>query len=42
MGSRGRRLVAERFAWPAIARRMLDVYRWLAGERDAPACVRRD
>ena len=42
MGSRGRRLVAERFAWPAIARRMLDVYRWLAGERDAPECVRRD
>ena len=42
MGWRGRRLVAERFAWPAIARRMLDVYGWLAGERDAPACVRRD
>ena len=42
MGSRGRRLVAERFAWPAIARRMLDVYRWLAGERDTPECVRRD
>ena len=42
MGARGRRLVAERFAWPAIARRMLDVYRWLAGERAAPECVRRD
>ncbi len=40
MGIRGRRLVAERFAWPAIARRMLDVYRWLAGEREAPECVR--
>ena len=40
MGSRGRRLVAERLAWPAIARRMLEVYRWLAGERDAPESVR--
>jgi glycosyltransferase involved in cell wall biosynthesis len=42
MGERGRRLVAERFGWPSIARRMLDVYQWLAGERDAPECVRRD
>ena len=42
MGERGRRLVAERFAWPAIARRMLEVYRWLAGEGPAPDCVRRD
>jgi glycosyltransferase involved in cell wall biosynthesis len=42
MGERGRRLVAERFAWPAIARRMLEVYRWLAGQGDAPGCVRKD
>lgn len=42
MGARGRRLVAERFAWPVIARRMIDVYRWLAGERAAPDCVRTD
>jgi poly(glycerol-phosphate) alpha-glucosyltransferase len=42
MGERGRRLVAERFGWPSIARRMLDVYQWLAGKRDAPECVRRD
>ena len=40
MGARGRRLVAERFAWPVIARRMIEVYRWLAGERAAPECVR--
>lgn len=40
MGSRGRRLVAERLAWPTIAHRMLEVYRWLAGERDAPESVR--
>lgn len=42
MGKHGRRLVAERFAWPAIARRMLEVYRWLAGEGDEPDSVRRD
>ena len=42
MGARGRRLVAERFAWPVIARRMIDVYHWLAGERAAPDCVRTD
>lgn len=42
MGARGRRLVAERFAWPAIARRMLAVYAWLAGAGPAPDCVRRD
>lgn len=42
MGSRGRRLVAERFGWPAVARRMISVYRWLAGDGGEPACVRRD
>ena len=42
MGTRGRRLVADRFAWPAIASRMMEVYRWLAAERDAPESVRRD
>lgn len=41
MGARGRRLIGERFGWPAIARRMLSVYRWLAGEAAAPECVRR-
>ena len=40
MGARGRRLVEERFGWPAIARRMLAVYRWLAGDEDAPEWVR--
>lgn len=42
MGARGRRLVEERFGWPAVARRMLAVYRWLGGETDAPDWVRRD
>lgn len=42
MGARGRRLVEERFGWPAIGRRMLSVYRWLAGEAAEPECVRSD
>jgi glycosyltransferase involved in cell wall biosynthesis len=41
MGVRGRRVVEERFAWPAIARQMLFVYRWLAGEAGEPDCIRR-
>jgi glycosyltransferase involved in cell wall biosynthesis len=41
MGARGRRLVEERFGWPAIAGRMLSVYRWLAGVSVEPECVRR-
>jgi glycosyltransferase involved in cell wall biosynthesis len=40
-GDRGRRLVLERFAWPAIARQMLSVYRWLVGRAGEPDCVRR-
>ena len=41
MGARGRRLIEERFGWTAIARRMVSVYRWLAGEGVSPECVRR-
>jgi glycosyltransferase involved in cell wall biosynthesis len=41
MGARGRRLVEERFGWPAIAGRMASVYRWLAGLSAEPECVRR-
>jgi glycosyltransferase involved in cell wall biosynthesis len=40
MGARGRRLVEERFGWPAIARRMLAVYRWLACDAAPPQWVR--
>jgi poly(glycerol-phosphate) alpha-glucosyltransferase len=38
-GARGRALVEARFAWPVIARRFLDVYRWLAGGGPPPDCV---
>ncbi len=30
MGARGRRLVRERYSWPAIAAQMAEVYRWVA------------
>jgi glycosyltransferase involved in cell wall biosynthesis len=39
MGMRGRRLVGEKFAWPAIARQMREVYAWVLGEGEKPACV---
>jgi len=39
MGARGRRLVAERFAWPAIAAQMRSVYQWVLGGGPPPACV---
>lgn len=40
MGANGRRLVAERFHWPDVARDMAKVYRWLLGLGARPDCVR--
>lgn len=42
MGTRGRRLVEERFAWPKIARDMCEVYRWVVGQGPRPDTVRID
>jgi glycosyltransferase involved in cell wall biosynthesis len=39
MGRRGRQLVLERYAWPAIARQFREVYQWLALKAPPPACV---
>jgi poly(glycerol-phosphate) alpha-glucosyltransferase len=39
MGERGRRLVAERFAWPRVAEQMLAVYRWVLGQGPMPDSV---
>lgn len=39
MGRRGAELVALRFTWPVVARRMQDVYRWLLGRGERPDCV---
>jgi poly(glycerol-phosphate) alpha-glucosyltransferase len=40
MGCNGRDLAAEHFSWSAVAQQILDVYAWLAGDRDRPATVR--
>jgi len=40
MGEAGRRLVAERFAWPMLAADMASVYRWLLRHGTPPGCVR--
>lgn len=40
MGRRGRVLVEQRYAWPSVARDLVDVYEWLLGERDPPRTVR--
>ena len=39
MGSRGRRLVKEKFAWPQIAAEMKAVYEWVLGNGAKPQCV---
>jgi poly(glycerol-phosphate) alpha-glucosyltransferase len=40
MGGRGRELVAQRFAWPAIAEEMRRVCQWVMNGGPAPASVR--
>ena len=40
MGAAGRRLVADRFAWPALASQMASVYLWLLHRGPLPDCVR--
>ena len=42
MGNRGRWLVEERFDWSSAAARMSDVYAWVLGRGERPACVRID
>lgn len=39
MGRRGRTMVEERYAWPGVGARMLEVYEWLVGNGRPPACV---
>jgi glycosyltransferase involved in cell wall biosynthesis len=36
MGERGRRVVRERYTWPAVAERMEQVYREILGGRSDP------
>lgn len=39
MGARGRDWMQHDFGWDGIARQMTDVYRWLLGRGERPACV---
>lgn len=40
LGVHGRRLVKDYFMWPRIAAQMLEVYRWVLGQDEKPACVK--
>ncbi len=42
MALNGRRLVETQFAWPQIARQMMDVYEWCLKQGPQPTCVRLD
>jgi glycosyltransferase involved in cell wall biosynthesis len=39
MGLNGKLLIGEKYAWPAIARQMSDVYEWILARREMPSCV---
>jgi poly(glycerol-phosphate) alpha-glucosyltransferase len=38
-GCKGRALAAERFSWTSVAERLEEVYQWLTGRGERPACV---
>lgn len=42
MGSRGRKLVKDRFTWKTVAEQMREVYDWMLGGGEAPASVMGD
>ena len=42
IGMNGRSLVERRFTWGKIAGEMIDVYKWILGRAERPACVRMD
>lgn len=39
MGERGRQLIERKFAYPVVARQMLDAYRWALGDGSRPPFV---
>ena len=42
MGLNGLKLVKNRFTWPKIGSRMIEVYKWILGQDDMPDCVNLD
>lgn len=42
MGARGKEWVNRTFTWQAVARDMLEVYRWLLQQGERPTCVTED
>lgn len=42
IGMNGRALVERAFTWPGVAARMMQVYEWLVGRAEPPACVTAD
>jgi glycosyltransferase involved in cell wall biosynthesis len=36
MGQRGRRLVEEKYGWPAIIQKHIELYQWIAGGQTKP------
>ncbi|HVT88203.1 MAG TPA: glycosyltransferase [Tepidisphaeraceae bacterium] len=41
MGRRGRKLIETRYTWQAVAKQMIQLYRWLIGGGSAPGFVER-
>ena len=39
MGDCGQQLIKENHTWSMLAKRMIEVYEWLLGERERPECV---
>jgi glycosyltransferase involved in cell wall biosynthesis len=39
MGLRGRALIQEKYTWPSIAQKMIEVYEWAAGGGQRPSCI---
>ena len=39
MGRRGRKLIEEKYTWPAAAQKMAAVYGWMLGHEPKPECV---
>lgn len=42
MGACGEKLVRERYDWEVLTGKFAELYRWVAGRGDRPACIRMD